>query len=125
MSKTVLVADESVTIRSVAESLLRGEAYSVRSAADGNMAMELAKTEKPDLVLIGEQLYGYSDGYGWVSQEFRNGEIVWNHSDRAVMHVREFSPEFLVGIWQSSPTKLLIVSAATNLKLRAYSFLTG
>ena len=60
MSKTVLVADESVTIRSVAESLLRGEAYSVRSAADGNMALEMAKTEKPDLVLVGEQLPGLS-----------------------------------------------------------------
>lgn len=60
MSKTVLVADESVTIRSVAESLLRAEAYSVRSAADGNMAMELARTEVPDLVLVGEQLPGLS-----------------------------------------------------------------
>ena len=60
MSKTVLVADESVTIRSVAESLLRAEAYSVRSAADGNMAMELARTEIPDLVLVGEQLPGLS-----------------------------------------------------------------
>lgn len=60
MSKTVLVADESVTIRSVAESLLRGEAYSVRSAADGQMALELARTERPDLVLVGEKLPGVS-----------------------------------------------------------------
>jgi CheY-like chemotaxis protein len=69
MSKTVLVADESVTIRSVAESLLRGEAYSVRSAADGQMALELARTERPDLVLVGEKLPGLS-GAG-VCQAFK------------------------------------------------------
>lgn len=60
MPKTVLIADESITIRSVAESLLRGEAYSVRSAADGNMAMELAGAEQPDLILVGEKLPGIS-----------------------------------------------------------------
>ena len=58
MSKTVLIADESVTIRSVAESLLRGESFSVHSAADGNMALELAHAEQPDLALIGEKLGG-------------------------------------------------------------------
>jgi CheY-like chemotaxis protein len=58
MPKTVLIADESVTIRSVAESLLRGEGYSVRSAADGSMAVELARSERPDLILVGEKLPG-------------------------------------------------------------------
>lgn len=60
MPKTVLIADESVTIRSVAESLLRGESYKVFSAGDGNMALELAHAEKPDLALIGEKLPGIS-----------------------------------------------------------------
>lgn len=60
MPKTVLIADESVTIRSVAESLLRGESYKVFSAGDGNMALELAHAEMPDLALIGEKLPGTS-----------------------------------------------------------------
>jgi CheY-like chemotaxis protein len=60
MPRTVLIADESVTIRSVAESLLRGESFSVHSAADGKMALELAQAEKPDLVLIGERMPGLS-----------------------------------------------------------------
>ena len=60
MPTTVLIADESVTIRSVAESLLRGESYSVHSAADGNLALELAQAEKPSLALIGEKLAGRS-----------------------------------------------------------------
>lgn len=58
MSRTVLIADESITIRSVAESLLRGESFSVHSAADGNMALEVAASERPDLALIGEKLAG-------------------------------------------------------------------
>lgn len=60
MPKTVLIADESITIRSVAESLLRGESYKVFSAGDGNMALELAHAEMPDLALIGEKLPGTS-----------------------------------------------------------------
>jgi CheY-like chemotaxis protein len=60
MPKTVLIADESVTIRSVAESLLRGESFSVHSAGDGQMALELARGEKPDLALIAEKLPGLS-----------------------------------------------------------------
>ena len=58
MPKTVLIADESITIRSVAESLLRGESLSVHSAADGHMALEIARAERPDLALIGERLAG-------------------------------------------------------------------
>jgi CheY-like chemotaxis protein len=60
MPRTVLIADESVTIRSVAESLLRGESFSVHSAADGKMALELAQAERPDLALIGERMPGLS-----------------------------------------------------------------
>jgi CheY-like chemotaxis protein len=60
MSMTVLIADESITIRSVAESLLRGESFSVHSAADGQMALEIATAERPDLALIGEKLAGVS-----------------------------------------------------------------
>lgn len=58
MPRTVLIADESITIRSVAESLLRGESFSVHSAADGNMALEIAHAERPDLALVGEKLAG-------------------------------------------------------------------
>jgi outer membrane protein assembly factor BamB len=30
------------------------------------------------VVLVGEHLYGYSDGKGWVCQDFKTGEMVWN-----------------------------------------------
>lgn len=29
------------------------------------------------VVLVGEHLYGFSDGKGWVCQDFKTGEIVW------------------------------------------------
>ena len=30
------------------------------------------------VILVGEHLYGYSDGKGWVCQNFKTGEMVWN-----------------------------------------------
>jgi outer membrane protein assembly factor BamB len=34
------------------------------------------------VVLIGDHLYGYSDGKGWVCQEFKTGKMVWNEKDK-------------------------------------------
>jgi outer membrane protein assembly factor BamB len=31
------------------------------------------------VVRVGEFLYGYSDGKGWVCQEFKTGRLVWSH----------------------------------------------
>jgi outer membrane protein assembly factor BamB len=28
---------------------------------------------------VGDYLYGYSDGKGWVCQEFKTGRLVWSH----------------------------------------------
>src|SRR6266850_1827584 len=30
------------------------------------------------VILVGEHLYGYSDGKGWVCQEFKTGQMVWS-----------------------------------------------
>ena len=34
------------------------------------------------VVRVGEHLYGYSDGKGWVCQEFKTGRIVWAEKDK-------------------------------------------
>lgn len=34
------------------------------------------------VILVGEHLYGYSDGKGWVCQDFKTGEIVWNEKNQ-------------------------------------------
>jgi outer membrane protein assembly factor BamB len=31
------------------------------------------------VILAGEHLYGYSDGKGWVCQEFKTGKMLWRH----------------------------------------------
>jgi outer membrane protein assembly factor BamB len=31
------------------------------------------------VVRVGEYLYGYSDGKGWVCQEFKTGKLVWSN----------------------------------------------
>ena len=34
------------------------------------------------VVLVNDHLYGYSDGKGWVCQEFKTGKMVWNDKDK-------------------------------------------
>ena len=36
------------------------------------------KNHHGGVIKIGDHLYGYSDGYGWVWQKFKSGELVWN-----------------------------------------------
>ncbi|HLG94387.1 MAG TPA: response regulator, partial [candidate division Zixibacteria bacterium] len=57
MSK-VLVADDSATIRGVAESLLRHNGYEVISTSDGNRALAMAKSQKPDLIFLDHVMPG-------------------------------------------------------------------
>ncbi len=35
------------------------------------------KNHHGGVVLVGEHLYGYSDGLGWICQDFATGEVVW------------------------------------------------
>ena len=34
------------------------------------------------VVLVGDHLYGYSDGKGWVCQEFKTGNLVWEEKSK-------------------------------------------
>jgi len=49
--KKILVVENSPTIISVADSLLRTKGYDVTCLTDGNKALEFAQSEKPDLIL--------------------------------------------------------------------------
>src|SRR5207253_2864960 len=31
------------------------------------------------VILVGENVYGYSDGKGWVCQDFKSGKMLWRH----------------------------------------------
>ena len=42
---------------------------------------KVMKNHHGGVVLVGDHLYGYSDGYGWVCQVFDDGELVWNEKE--------------------------------------------
>jgi CheY-like chemotaxis protein len=49
---TVLVVDDDVTVRTLERTLLEVAGYAVIEAADGECALQLASTERPDLVIL-------------------------------------------------------------------------
>jgi DNA-binding response OmpR family regulator len=52
MIKTILVVDDKKNIRDSLRDLLEAEGYRVVAAEDGQMALYVARDEKPDLVLL-------------------------------------------------------------------------
>jgi len=59
-STRVLVVDDSATIRAVLGKMLGQDGYEVLKAADGESALELARSERPDLVFLDIVLPGLS-----------------------------------------------------------------
>ena len=51
MSKKLLLADDSVTIQKVVELVLADEDFEIRTASDGEEAMEIIRDFRPDIVL--------------------------------------------------------------------------
>lgn len=42
---------------------------------------KVMKNHHGGVILLGDHLYGHSDGYAWVCQDFKTGEEVWGHRD--------------------------------------------
>ncbi len=57
---TILVVDDEKTLRDMLEYNLRRQGYRVLVAADGNEAIRLAYTERPDLIILDIMLPGMS-----------------------------------------------------------------
>jgi hypothetical protein len=47
-------------------------------------ALKVMVNHHGGVILLGEHVYGYSDGKGWVCQELATGKRVWAHNDRDV-----------------------------------------
>ena len=43
---------------------------------------KVMKNEHGGVVLVGDDLYGYSDGLGWVCQKLKTGKVVWNEKNQ-------------------------------------------
>lgn len=65
--KTVLVADDSITTRSLLRSVLESGGYRVRTAADGDEALRIARSEPIDL-LVSDVRMPRLDGIGLLSR---------------------------------------------------------
>jgi twitching motility two-component system response regulator PilG len=74
MSKKILVADDSPTIRKLAESLLQKQGYQVLCAEDGVSALSLAIANKPDLIFWDDSLPIF-DGHR-ICQELKENDLL-------------------------------------------------
>jgi len=70
MSKKILIADQSDTVRSVAENLFRQRGFEVVSASDGMEALDLLRTAEVDLAFLNSGL-PEMDGYT-VSEQIKS-----------------------------------------------------
>ena len=50
--KKILVADDDPTIRLLVNATLRRDTYQLMEAVDGEQTLEVARQERPDLILI-------------------------------------------------------------------------
>jgi two-component system, cell cycle response regulator DivK len=62
MTKRILVVEDQEDLRAVLRDLLTGSGYEVVEAADGQAGIAIAKSERPDLILMDIQL-PIIDGY--------------------------------------------------------------
>lgn len=60
--KKILVVDDQPTIRELVEATLRGEKYQIFQEASGEAAVETAKSEKPDLIILDVMMPDGMDG---------------------------------------------------------------
>ena len=60
MSKKILIADDSPTVRNIAESMLKKHGYDVLLAENGVKALQAAKIEKPEIMFLDHSLPGLS-----------------------------------------------------------------
>lgn len=78
--KTILIADDKDSSRELIRALLERAGYRVHEAADGHEAVEQARTNRPDLILLDLQMPRL-DGFGALrelrqEQYFRDVPIV-------------------------------------------------
>jgi len=60
--KKILITDDKVEVRRLVEMTLRVGDYQVFQAENGEKAVEIAKTEKPDLIIMDIMMPGGMDG---------------------------------------------------------------
>ncbi len=73
MSKTILVADDTASLRRMVQSYLIQEGFRVVTAADGFEALSVARHEHPDLILLDLMMPNMS-GYEFIRAYSKEGQ---------------------------------------------------
>jgi outer membrane protein assembly factor BamB len=60
------------------------------------------------VVLVGDKLYGYSEGKGWVCQDFKTGRMVWNEKEKLKKGCLSFADGKLICREQDTGTVALL-----------------
>lgn len=69
---------------------------------------KIMKNQHGGVIRIGDHVYGYSDGRGWVCQTLATGEMVWNEKRRLGKGAIACADEMLYCLEQKSGTCVLI-----------------
>jgi CheY-like chemotaxis protein len=77
MRQRVLLAEESDTIRNVAESLLRQNGYELIAVSSGEKALEVLEFTRPDLIIVSSELKGRGNKpiYEFIQENQRISDI--------------------------------------------------
>jgi DNA-binding response OmpR family regulator len=73
MSKTVLVVDDTASLRRMVQSYLSQEGFRVLTAADGQEALMVARQEQPDLILL-DLMMPNMGGYDFIRSYNKEGQ---------------------------------------------------
>ena len=73
MSKTVLVVDDTASLRRMVQSYLTQEGFRVVTAADGYEALSVARHEQPDLILL-DLMMPNMGGYDFIRAYNKEGQ---------------------------------------------------
>ena len=72
MSKTILVVDDTASLRRMVQSYLTQEGFRVVTAADGQEALMVARQEQPDLILL-DLMMPNMGGYDFIRAYSKDG----------------------------------------------------
>ena len=61
--KKILIVDDQIEVRELVEVTLRVGDYEIHQAESGEEAVEIAKAEKPELIIMDIMMQGGMDGY--------------------------------------------------------------
>jgi hypothetical protein len=69
---------------------------------------KVMKNHHGGVILVGDYVYGYSDGLGWVCQDFKTGALVWNEKSKLGKGAVGYADGMLYCLDESNGTVALV-----------------